>query len=115
MTSNNETIVQSFSSLNILSIDNLYKFEVIKLVYQMKQGNVPDAFRNFIHSLNHKYGTRGRNVGNFDIPHPKTERDKTSIKYQGAINWNSLPNNLKVCTDKEEFLDSLKIHLLEHS
>ena len=81
----------------------------------MKQGNVPDAFRNFIHSLNHRYGTQGRSVGNFDIPHPKTERDKTSIKYQGAINWNSLPNNLKVCTDKEEFLDSLKIHLLEHS
>ena len=36
MTSNNETIAQSFSSLNILGIDNLYKFEVIKLVYQMK-------------------------------------------------------------------------------
>ena len=114
MKSNNETIAQSVSSLNILSIDNLYKFEVNKLVYQMKQGNVPDAFKNFIHSLNHRYGTRARNVGNFDIPHPKTERDKTSIKYQGAINWNSLPNNLKVCTDKKEFLDSLKIHLLEH-
>ena len=116
MKSNSDTIEQAFSSLKILNITALYKFELNKLVYQMKQGTVPDAFQNFIHGLNHRYGTRSRNMGNFDVPHPKTERDKSSIKYQGAINWNSLPSALKTCsTSKEEFLASLKTHFLQNT
>ena len=114
MKSNDETVDEAFSSLQILNITALYRFEINKLVYQMKKGSVPDAFKNFIHSLNHRYGTRSRNMGNFDIPHPKTERDKCSIKYQGAINWNSLPSALKTCTSKEDFLSSLKTHYLDN-
>ena len=114
MKSNSETIADAMSNLKILNIDNLYRFEVNKLVYQMKQGSVPDAFQNFINSINHRYGTRARNIGNFDVPHPNTERDKTSIKYQGAINWNSLPAALKACETKQKFLDSLKTHYLEN-
>ena len=114
MKSNSETIADAMSSLKILSVDNLYKFEVNKLVYQMKQGSVPDAFQNFILGVNHRYGTRARNMGNFDVPHPNTERDKTSIKYQGAINWNSLPADIKASETKKQFLDLLKTHFLEN-
>ena len=68
MKDRNETIDQAYSSLKILSIDNLYKFEVNKLVYQMQQGCIPHAFENFIHKSNHTYGTRSRCMGNIDIP-----------------------------------------------
>ena len=109
----NETLQQAFSSLKILDINSLYKFEIGKLVFQMRQGSVPDAFKNFIQNINHTYGTRSRNVGNLEVPHPETERDKTSVKYQGAINWNSLPTSLKSCTSKEQFVVLLKAYFLE--
>ena len=109
-----ETLEQAFSSLKILNINNLFKFEVNKLVFLMQHGSVPDAFKDFIHSINHTYGTRSRNAGNLDIPRPNTERDKTSIKYQGAMNWNSLPVSLKLCSSKEKFLGLLKDFFLDN-
>ena len=42
------------------------------------------------------------------------QRDKTSIKYQGAINWNSLPVSLKSCSSKEKFLGLLKDFFLDN-
>ena len=79
----------------------------------MRNGVTPNAFKDFINCVNHRYGTRSRNIGNYDIPQPSTERDKTSIRYQGAILWNSLPAELKSCTSKVKFFDTLKSHLIE--
>ena len=113
MKDSNESLSHAFSNLGILSIPNLYKFEVIKLVYNIRNGASPTAFKDFIHILNHSHGTRSRIMGNYNIPQPNTERDKTSIKYQGAISWNSLPTELKTCSNKIKFLESLKLHLLQ--
>ena len=112
MKDSNETNSQAYSSLGILNIPNLYKYEIIKLVFNMRNGVTPNAFKNFINCIDHKYGTRSRNIGNYNIPQPNTQRDKTSIKYQGATIWNTLPVDLKKCTIKSKFFDSLKSHLL---
>ena len=112
MKNSNESISQGYSSLKILDICGLYKYELIKLVFNMRNGVVPNAFKNFIYRTNHQFGTRSRALGDYDIPHPRTERDKCSIKYQGAVCWNSLPPDLKKCTNKNKFLQLLKTHLL---
>ena len=112
MKNRNESISQGFFSLEILDIQSLYKYELIKLIFKMRNGVTPNAFKNFIHRTNHRFGTRSRNLGDYVLPHPNTERDKSSIKYQGAICWNSLPPHLKKCTNKIKFLQLLKSHLL---
>ena len=112
MKNGNESISQGFSSLEILDIQSLYKYELIKLIFKMRNDIVPNAFKGFIHRTNHQFGTRSRALGDYDIPHPRTERDKCSIKYQGAVCWNSLPPDLKKCTNKNKFLQLLKTHLL---
>ena len=112
MKNSNESISQGYSSLKILDICGLYKYELIKLVFNMRNGVVPNVFKNFIHRTNHQFGTRSRNLGDYIVPHPNTERDKSSITYQGAVCWNSLPPHLKKCTNKIKFFKLLKSHLL---
>ena len=109
----NESIPQALSNMGILSIPTLYKFEIIKQVYNIRNGTAPNVFKNYIHILNHTHGTRSRILENYNIPQPNTERDKKSIKYQGAISWNSLPAELKTCSNKSKFFESLKAHLIE--
>ena len=111
----NESISQALSNMGILSIPTLYKFEIIKQVYNIRNGTAPNVFKNYIHILNHTHGTRSRILENYNIPQPNTERDKKSIKYQGAISWNSLPAELKTCSNKSKFFESLKAHLIESS
>ena len=109
---NDESISQTLTRLEILNFASLHKYELIKLVFIMRNGNIPNVFKNFIHRTNHRIGTRSRNLGDYEIPHPGNERDKTSIRYQGAVFWNSLPPNLKKCTNKIKFLKLLKSHLV---
>ena len=112
MKNGNESISQGFCSLKILDIQSLYKYELLKLIFKMRNGASPNAFKSFIQRTNHRFGTRSRNLGDYVIPHPNTERDKSSMKYQGVVCWNSLPPHLKKCTNKIKFLELLKSHLL---
>ena len=113
MKDSHESTTQALSNLGILNIPNLYKFELIKLVFNIRNGVAPKVFKTFINTINHSHGTRSRNLGNYNVPQPNTERDKTSIKYQCATCWNSLPSELKSCNIKTKFLESLKKHLLD--
>ena len=113
MKNSNETISHAYFRLKILNIHSLYKYEIIKLVYKMRCNVIPKVFKDFVHIPQHRYGTRSRIEGNYEIPQPNTERDKTSIKYQGSISWNSLPADLKNCNNKNKFFELLKVHLLE--
>ena len=110
---NGETLQQTQSRLQIFGINNLYKFEINKLVYLIQKGLAPDAFTDFFPSISHRYGTRSRNRGDLDLPHPSTERDKTALKYQGVMHWNSLPIYLRSHDTRDQFLASLKSFLVD--
>ena len=110
---NEESLHQTQSRLQIFNIHNLYKFEINKLVYLIQKGPAPDAFTDFFPSISHRYGTRSRNRGDLDLPRPNTERDKTALRYQGAIHWNSLPLDLKSHNTRDQFLASLKTFLID--
>ena len=90
-----ESTSEALTSLNILSIPNLHKFELTKFVHLIKMGKVPDSFANAVHSIAHTHNTRSRAGGNLALSQPRTDKGKTTIDYKGAKAWNSLPIPLK--------------------
>lgn len=99
-----------FKELQIMKLDDIYKAESLKFVYDCINSNVKSA-------ISFK---AVRNVHNFNIrtktllrpPKPKTELDKRSISYLGCINWNELPSTIKTSTSKIAFKSQLKKFLI---
>ena len=51
----------------------------------------------------HELSTRSSHNNMIQVPEPKLEIFKNSLKYQGPILWNSLPPQLKTASDIECF------------
>ena len=81
----------------ILKLDDLYRFETAKLMYQYTKTDLPKPFEYLFQQASHThfYNTRSVTHKNYYIPSFKTARLQRSFKYQGLSIWNNLPLNLK--------------------
>ena len=84
-----------FSQLGLLKINEVYKFQIGKLLFnQIRKNN------NIIQNLTslsdlHAYNTRSVNNQNLYIPSVNSNLGKTSLTYHGAIIWNSIPTEIR--------------------
>ena len=81
----------------ILKLDDLYRFETAKLMFQYTKNDLPKPFTDMFQqsSHTHSYNTRSVTRKNYNNPPFKTARLKLSFKYQGISIWNNLPLSLK--------------------
>lgn len=61
--------------------------------------------------LENKRWNRSNDTHTMKVPHPRSEKIKKSIIYQGPYMWNSLPSSLKNCKDLELFKRYLKKYM----
>ena len=107
--------VPLFSELRILSIFDLYKFQLGLFVYKFHNGILPGVFDHFYctNSSFHNFNTRNRYT--LTNPYSRTVLNKNQIRGTGVNLWNSLNPDLKMAKSANSFKRLFKIYLLQYS
>ena len=92
-----QRISPNYFRCDILKLDDLYRFETAKLIFQFTKNSLPKPFKHMFQqsSHTHSYNTRSVTRKNYNNPPFKTGRLQRSFKYQGISICNNLPLNLK--------------------
>ena len=101
-----------FVTLSVLKVKQLYDFEVAKFMYNINNESVPPNFINFFPVIEHRYRTRSRLRSQYQLPQPRTDMGKSSIKFYGVKLWATLSDNLKNSTNINTFKKTYKESLL---
>ena len=84
-----------FLELNVLKVNNLYKYSIALFMYKLNSSELSDIFPMFLHNYEiHDYETR--QLKQFHIPMCHTNLTKMSIKYQGPLIRNDISSNVDV-------------------
>ena len=93
--------------LDLLTVDNIYRLEVLKFTHSWHNGRLPEEFDNtFQYDRNiHRYNTRYTAKQNFYKYKAKTNAGKQSVSYMTIDIWKDLSSSLKnlsacVCISK---------------
>ena len=109
MTSINYSVL---SKINMLNVEDRAKQLRLYHVFNIYHDYAPQYLhQNFIKvSDSHVYNTRGSTY-DFTVPAIKS-CESESFYYNAILDWNNLPNNLKLISNRESFKRSIKRHLL---
>ena len=90
-------ISPSYRKNNILKLDDLYKFEIAKLMFLHLKSLLPQQLQSFFVKLEDrlKYSTRNKSQLDLCLPNFKTSRLQRTFKHQGIIIWNNISLHLK--------------------
>ena len=83
--------------LDILTVDNIYRLEVLKFSHSWHNGLLPEVFDDiFQYARNmHRYNTRYTAKQNFYKYRVKTNIGKQSVSFMAVNIWKDLPSSLK--------------------
>ena len=86
--------------LDILTVDNIYRLEILKFSHSWHNGLLPEVFDSiFQYARNiHGYNTRYTAKQNFYKYKVKTNTGKQSVSYMAIDIWKDLPSSLKDLT-----------------
>ena len=85
-----------FYQYEILKIQDLYYFEIVKVMHQYSNKHLPICFISFFTQTSsiHNRSTRSNIRNDLYLPHFLLTRCQRSIKYQVAKIWNSISPNI---------------------
>ena len=84
-----------FLKLGFLKLDDIYRHKVgIEMHRMLASNQLTDNNIQTIQST-HSYQTRSNTQHNLFVPRVRTNVGKSSLRYQGPVVWNEVPNNLK--------------------
>ena len=102
-----------FNSLNILKIQDIFKAETLKFVYDSLNKNNPSQFHEYFHYPTNIYNTAANRNGLLDTPLVRTVTyGIKSIKYTGCVLWNTLPDLSKNSQSKKSFSKQVKKYFI---
>jgi len=100
-----------FEKLGFLNISNRVKQLRLNHVYNIFNNKCPDYMhKNFTKKLS-SHSTRSSSM-NYNIPSIKG-CESTTFYYSGIKDWNSLPESVKNCNNKNRFKTNVKKYLME--
>ena len=101
-----------FASLGILSLSDVFKYNVSLFMYKYFHRKLPSIFDIFqLNNEIHQHNTRQSQ--HLHQPKPKTEFGKRFFRYQRVLIWNNSYANLNVNVKIGLFKKTLKEHLLK--
>ena len=90
-----------YAQLNILQIEDVYKYETAKFMFNFNKTLAPSPFSNFfqkIHQVSNRSTRLSVEQDNLYIPRYRNNRLQQCIKYQGVKIWNLIPKEIKKST-----------------
>ena len=96
------------SHLNWQTLKERWFLHKAVLMYKINNGLAPSYLSRHFKTVNskHDYNLRGSQI-NCCTPHPSTNFLKSSIAYNGAVLWNSLPESIRLCATLNSFKASV--------
>ena len=88
------------------SIISMYKSKLMTFMYQVYKSELRDNIIRLFSSSNCCYDLR--NSIKFEVPRFNLEVGRISLRYRGALFWNSIPDNLKRAPSLNIFKKLLK-------
>lgn len=106
-----------FISLKVLNIYELNMYFTALFMYSYFDDKPPMFYRGYFTTNNkiHSYDTRIASNISIHFTYKRTNYGTFSLKYQGAIVWNSLPANIKESKSYKTFKNSLKTYIQQES
>ena len=101
-----------FKTLRLLKLPDIVAHNSLLFMFKFKYDLLPGAFQNYfrLNSDIHNVNTRGKN--DFYLPLLRSSFiQQNSIKYRGAVQWNSLNSDILKC--EERYHTFKKIHKTE--
>ena len=98
-----------FKSVNILKLNDIYKYFSALFMYKLSSGNINNNFYRSKYELylrNHNYHTRYKL--NLNLPYFDSNLCQRSIFFQAGLVWNLLPETLKDSRTVNKFKTDLK-------
>jgi hypothetical protein len=101
-----------FNITNFLTVFEIIEYQTSILMFKCISGISPDYLQKlFSRNDNNVYNLR-RHVSNLIIPRPTTETLKRAFSYNGAVNWNNLPEHVKEAPNILMFKRGVKYFIL---
>lgn len=104
-----------FRKLEILNIYDINALQISLFVFQHRMNLLPSSFHNLFLSNNQVHSYPTRTSSDLHTVYFRTTQGQFTVRYQGPLLWNKLPNHLKNCTSLSLFKKGLKKHLLSIS
>ena len=101
-----------FSSLKILRLNDMYKYQAAIFMYLCTKQLLPQSLLELFSFNNQVHNYNTRSASNFHIPLSRTSFYQRSIIYNGPILWNSLPCAIRNTKSLNTFKRSYKKNLL---
>ena len=108
-----ESALPLLNLLDVLTVHNVYRFQILKFTYLWHKGLLPKLFSNYFQYASnvHKYNTRYASKQNLYVKKVRTNKGKQTIGYAACIIWDKVPSNLKEL-NIHQFSKQLKPYLL---
>ena len=91
-------VTPSYLKLQILKLNDLYSYEVAKLMHKRTRKKLPISLSTFFAPIKATH-TRSTRLASFELnlcqPRYKSQKLGKSFKYQGVKLWNSVPQDIK--------------------
>lgn len=93
----------------VLNLQTINLQQILTLIFKIKNNHIKNNFSlQYRHEI-HNYSTRRRSY--FQIPYFRTNSGSSTTLYRGLQLYNSLPSNLKIIININEFKRKLKEYL----
>ena len=91
-----ESALPLLNLLDILTVHNVYRFQILKFTYLWHKGLLPKPFSNYFQYFSnvHEYNTRYASKQNLYLKKVRTNMRKQTIRYAACIIWDKIPLKL---------------------
>ena len=107
-----EKVPPLFKKHGILTLDDLFTYEMAALMLKYRSNNVPYNLSQYFTLTSDKLNTRSCSSDTYYLPRFKTNKLQHSIKFTGVKGWNKIPHEIKNCF-LIVFLKKLKTSILD--
>ena len=109
-----EQVIKFLHKDQILLIEDMFKLELAKFMFNFKSGSLPGNFSKYFIKLSsqHSYQTRAAKSGFFK-PRKQTNRGQRGLRYCGPGLWSEIPDSLKDEKSVIQFGSKYKKFLLD--
>ena len=101
-----------FKQLGLLKLDEIYRIEVAKFMYEHDKHSLPESLTNLFTAVDsiHNYSTR--QSGHLRKFNARTNIAVQSILNKGPLIWNQLDDNIKMKQTLQSFTSCLRRDIL---
>ena len=112
----NEHSAPLFKSYGLLNLDDCYKLECAKFMYDVSKGKVEEHFQKLFQLVNsrHNIQTRQATAGHLSQPLVRTNYKQNFITNYGVKVCNEIPRELRDAKSKKVFTKRYKTWLLDN-